>query len=92
MLHKLRKAMADRNEGYKLSGLVEIDDFYIGPPTENGKYADVTLAAIPPLFARNSSNNNLAVCSGCEFTLLLINYSRCTNAHAIVDDFSNDKA
>ena len=37
MLHKIRKAMADRNEGYKLSGLVEIDDFYIGAPTENGK-------------------------------------------------------
>ncbi|CAM4405976.1 IS1595 family transposase [Paenibacillus alkaliterrae] len=37
MLHKIRKAMADRDEGYVLSGLVEIDDFYIGAPTENGK-------------------------------------------------------
>lgn len=37
MLHKIRKAMTDRNELYKLSGLVEIDDFYIGAPTENGK-------------------------------------------------------
>jgi hypothetical protein len=30
MLHKIRKVMADHNEGYKPSGLVEIDDFYIG--------------------------------------------------------------
>jgi len=37
MLHKIRKAMADRDTQYILSGLVEIDDFYIGSPTENGK-------------------------------------------------------
>lgn len=37
MLHKIRKAMADRDTQYMLSGLVEIDDFYIGAPTENGK-------------------------------------------------------
>jgi transposase-like protein len=37
MLHKIRKAMADRDSQYMLSGLVEIDDFYIGAPTENGK-------------------------------------------------------
>jgi transposase-like protein len=37
MLHKIRKAMTDRDEGYMLSGRVEIDDFYIGAPTENGK-------------------------------------------------------
>jgi transposase-like protein len=37
MLHKIRKAMADRDAQYMLSGLVEIDDFYIGAPTENGK-------------------------------------------------------
>ncbi len=29
--------MADRNALYMLSGLVEIDDFYIGAPSENGK-------------------------------------------------------
>lgn len=37
MMQKIRKAMADRDAQYTLSGLVEIDDFYIGAPTENGK-------------------------------------------------------
>lgn len=37
MMQKIRKAMADRDADYMLSGLVEIDDFYIGAPTENGK-------------------------------------------------------
>lgn len=37
MLHKIRKAMADRDAQYMLSSLVELDDFYIGAPTEGGK-------------------------------------------------------
>lgn len=37
MMQKIRKAMADRDTHYTRSGLVEIDDFYIGAPTENGK-------------------------------------------------------
>lgn len=37
MLQKIRKAMTDRDAPYILSGLVELDDFYIGAPTENGK-------------------------------------------------------
>lgn len=37
MMQKIRKAMADRDAQYMLSGLVEIDDFYIGAPTEKGK-------------------------------------------------------
>jgi len=36
-LHKIRKAMADKDAPYKLFGRVELDDFYIGAPTENGK-------------------------------------------------------
>jgi transposase-like protein len=36
-LHKIRKAMADKDSPYKLFGQVEMDDFYIGAPTENGK-------------------------------------------------------
>ena len=36
-LHKIRKAMADKDAPYKLFGQVEMDDFYIGAPTENGK-------------------------------------------------------
>ena len=30
MLHKIRKAMSDRNQGYRLSGLVEVDEGYVG--------------------------------------------------------------
>jgi len=37
MLHKIRKAMADRDEQYILKSLVEIDDFFIGAPTKDGK-------------------------------------------------------
>jgi transposase-like protein/predicted RNA-binding Zn-ribbon protein involved in translation (DUF1610 family) len=37
MLHKLRKAMADRDSGYMLSKIVEIDDTYFGTPDEGGK-------------------------------------------------------
>ena len=37
MLHKIRKAMADRDAGYVLSKIVEIDDAYFGAPDEGGK-------------------------------------------------------
>jgi transposase-like protein/ribosomal protein L37AE/L43A len=37
MLHKIRKAMADRDAGYILSKIVEIDDAYFGAPDEGGK-------------------------------------------------------
>ena len=37
MLHKIRKAMADRNANYTLSGIVEVDDAYFGAPDEGGK-------------------------------------------------------
>ena len=30
LLHKLRKAMADRDQGYKLGGLIEADEGYVG--------------------------------------------------------------
>jgi hypothetical protein len=32
MLHKIRKAMRDRNARYMLSGIVEIDDAFLGVP------------------------------------------------------------
>jgi hypothetical protein len=31
MAHKVRKAMADRDAGYILAGLVEMDDSFFGP-------------------------------------------------------------
>jgi len=37
MLHKIRKAMGDRDAMYKLAGIVELDDAYFGAPTEGGK-------------------------------------------------------
>lgn len=30
MLHKIRKAMSDRDQRYRLSGLVEVDEGYVG--------------------------------------------------------------
>jgi len=32
MGHKIRKAMAERDAGYKLAGLIELDDTYVGGP------------------------------------------------------------
>jgi len=37
MLHKIRKAMADRDASHTLSGIVEVDDAYFGAPDEDGK-------------------------------------------------------
>lgn len=37
ILHKIRKAMGDRDAHYQLAGLVELDDAFFGAPTEGGK-------------------------------------------------------
>lgn len=37
MLHKLRKAMRDRDAKYYLDGIVEMDDAFFGAPGEDGK-------------------------------------------------------
>jgi len=37
MLHKIRKAMGDRDAKYLLAGIVELDDSFFGAPTEGGK-------------------------------------------------------
>ena len=37
MLHKIQKAMGDRDENYFLHMIVEMDDTLIGAPTEGGK-------------------------------------------------------
>ena len=41
MGHKIRKAMAERDAGYKLAGLLEMDDTYVGGP----KPGNVAVAA-----------------------------------------------
>ena len=37
ILHKIRKAMGDRDSAYMLAGIVELDDAFFGAPTEGGK-------------------------------------------------------
>ena len=37
MLHKIRKAMGERDTNYTLAGIVELDDAYFGSPTKGGK-------------------------------------------------------
>jgi transposase-like protein len=37
MLHKIRKAMKDRDNTYQLAGIVELDETYMGGPTAGGK-------------------------------------------------------
>jgi transposase-like protein len=37
LLHRIRSAMADRDAGYMLSGIVEMDDTYFGAPKEGSK-------------------------------------------------------
>lgn len=52
LLHRLRKAMGQRDQDYVLSGIVELDGAYFGAPKPNGKRGRVTektraLAAVP---------------------------------------------
>lgn len=37
MLHKIRKAMSDRDSQYNLSGIIEVDEGYFGTPTKGKK-------------------------------------------------------
>lgn len=37
LLHKIRKAMSERDAQYTLAGIVELDDAFFGAPTEGGK-------------------------------------------------------
>ncbi len=37
LLHRLRKAMGQRDRDYILSGVIELDDAYFGAPKSNGK-------------------------------------------------------
>src|SRR4030042_7083304 len=50
MAHKIRKAMADRDAGYDLAGLVEMDDSFFGPRgTKQGRGSErksVVLCAV----------------------------------------------
>ena len=37
MLHKIRKAMGERDSKYTLAGIVELDETFVGAPSEGGK-------------------------------------------------------
>ena len=37
LLHRIRAAMGKRDEKYELSGIVEMDDGYVGRVTRNGR-------------------------------------------------------
>lgn len=37
LLDRIRKAMGQRDEHYKLSGSIEMDDYFVGGPSHNGK-------------------------------------------------------
>ena len=37
LLERIRKAMEQRDRHYQLSGIVEMDDYYVGGPSHNGK-------------------------------------------------------
>lgn len=37
LLHRLRRAMGEKEQDYVLSGIVELDDAYFGAPKPNGK-------------------------------------------------------
>ena len=37
LLHRIRSAMHQRDEKHELSGIVEMDDGYVGGSTHNGK-------------------------------------------------------
>ena len=37
LLDRIRKAMGQRDEHYKLSGIVEMDDYFVGGPSHDGK-------------------------------------------------------
>lgn len=48
MLRKMRAAMKDRDSGYMLSGVVEMDDAYFGAPRKGkaGRGSDKSKAVI----------------------------------------------
>jgi len=63
MLKILRKAMGDRDSEYKLSGLIELDDAYIGgkKPGKRGRGADGKVSVIVACESRNKSSGFIAM-------------------------------
>lgn len=58
MAHKIRKAMADRDGQYKLSGIVEMDDSYFGGKRKKGKTGRGASGKVPVVVAVEQRNEN----------------------------------
>jgi len=54
MLHKIRKAMRDRDARYKLAGLIEVDDSYVGGSSTGGGKRGRGTRKIPVLIAAST--------------------------------------
>lgn len=70
LLHRIRRAMAQRDENYALSGIVEMDDGYVGGATHNGKRGRGTDKA-KIVVALSKTENGAAL-----FTRILLQKSR----------------
>ena len=67
MAHKVRKAMADRDAGYSLAGLIEMDESFFGPKgSKRGRGSErksIVLCAVS-LYRNNKGKRNpgLLIC------------------------------
>jgi hypothetical protein len=61
MQHKIRKAMSDRDQHYRLSGLVEVDEGYVGVPKRQVFVAGVTMWVVRSM-ARGGAGAAHAAC------------------------------
>ena len=59
MLHKIRKAMRDRDAHYKLAGLIEVDDSYIGGSSNGGDKRGRGTNKIPVLIAASTDGEGI---------------------------------
>lgn len=59
MLHKIRKAMRDRDACYKLAGLIEVDDSYIGGSSNGGDKRGRGTKKIPLLIAASTNGEGI---------------------------------
>lgn len=59
MLHKIRKAMKDRDAGYKLAGLIEVDDSYIGGSSHGGDKRGRGTKKMPVIIAASTNGKGI---------------------------------
>jgi transposase-like protein len=59
MLHKIRKAMKDRDAHYQLAGLIEVDDSYIGTSSKGDDKRGRGTKKIPVLIAASTNGKGI---------------------------------